>query len=296
MKNDRILQTKKKTDNYQLGIFLMILCSLCFALIALIINLLENIPLMEIVFFRNFALMIMAPIILVKQRISIWGNNKPLLIYRGIFGCLGMIGMFYSYTKMPMTDAVTIQRLSPFFVIILSVLFLKERFNLRQFPFILFAFLGVLMVIKPGLRADIFPGLIGLVAAVFMASAHVILRRLRLTDNHWTIINFFAYITGLMATIVLLIQGNFMIPNRFEFMLLFLLGFIAIGAQVTLTLAYRYTPASMVAPYLYSQIIFAAILEISLLRVLPDILTLIGSSIIVISGVLDYRINKIKPE
>ncbi len=286
------LRRKKKKDNYRLGILLMLLAAFCFALIALFINLLDNIPLMEIVFFRNFLSMIIVPIILLRKKIPIMGNNKTLLVARGLFGCLGMIGMFYSYTKMPMTDAVTIQRLSPFFVIVLSVLFLKEKLNLRQIPFIMLAFLGVLLVLKPGMRADIFPGLIGLAAAVFMATTHVILRRLRLTDNYWVVINYFAYITGLTALAVLLIQGNFIIPTRSELIFLLLLGLVAIGSQIGLTLAYRYAPASMVAPYLYSQIIFAGILEIVFLKDFPDLLTLIGSSIIIISGVLNYRLNK----
>jgi len=293
--NHKLPENTKK-DNHQLGIFWMILAALCFALVALIIKLLNNIPLMEIVLFRNLPSMIIVPIIIImKQKISIWGRNKPLLFLRGFLGALGMIAMFYTYTKMPITDSITIQRLSPFFIIMMSIVFLHEEYSFKQVPIILLAFIGALFVIKPGFRTDIFPAIVALISAMLMGAAHVVIRCLRLTDNYWVIINYYAYIAGITAIISLVWQGNFVMPNTIDFILLLILGFLAFGSQISLTLAYRFAPASIAAPYLYTQILFAAILEISLLRVLPDILTLIGSSIIIISGVLNYQFSRVKP-
>jgi len=275
----------KIIDNHRLGMLWMILSALCFALSAFIVKLLEDIPLMEIVFFRNFASMIIVPIILIRKKIPMMGINKPLLISRGLLATFGMVGLFYTYTKIPIIDAVTINRLIPFFVIILSVLFLKEKFYLQQIYFIIIiAFLGVLLVLRPGFRVDILPGLIGLLVTIIGAITHVILRKLRLTDNYWVIINYYGYIAGFTTIMI--------IPNSLELILLLLLGFVALNSQIGLTLSYQYASASLVAPYLYIQIIFVAILEIGFLRVLPNLLTLIGSLLIIISGVLNYRLNR----
>lgn len=277
-------------DNFKLGILYMIMASFFFALIAFIIKLLDNIPLMELVFFRNFPSMIIVPIIILMQRdISIWGRNKSLLFLRGFLGALGVTAMFYTYTKMPITDSITIQRLSPFFVIIMSVIFLKEKFNFKHIPYIMLSFIGVLFVIKPGFRADLFPAIVALISALLMGTAHMMLRYLRLSDNYWVIINYYAYITGLMALILLLWQGNFVIPGFLDLILLLILGIAAFGSQIGITLAYRFAPASMVAPYLYTQIIFAAIMEMTILKVIPDMLSFLGSVIIIISGIFYYR-------
>lgn len=277
-------------DNFKLGILYMIMASFFFALIAFIIKLLDNIPLMELVFFRNFPSMIIVPIIILMQRdISIWGRNKSLLFLRGFLGALGVTAMFYTYTKMPITDSITIQRLSPFFIIIMSVIFLKEKFNFKHIPYIMLSFIGVLFVIKPGFRADLFPAIVALISALLMGTAHMMLRYLRLSDNYWVIINYYAYITGLMALILLLWQGNFVIPGFLDLILLLILGIAAFGSQIGITLAYRFAPASMVAPYLYTQIIFAAIMEMTILKVIPDMLSFLGSVIIIISGIFYYR-------
>lgn len=284
-----------KKDNYRLGIVLMIITAFFFASIAFIIKLLDNIPLMEIVLFRNLSSMIIVPIIIVtKQQTTLLGRNKPLLFLRGFLGTLGMIAMFYTYTKMPITDSITIQRLSPFFIIIMSIIFLHEKYSFKQFPIILLAFTGALFVIKPGFRADIFPAIVALISAILMGAAHVVIRYLRLSDNYWVIINYYAYIAGFTAIISLVWQRNFVIPNLIDFILLLILGLTAFGSQISLTLAYRFAPASIVAPYLYTQILFAAILEIGFLQVFPDMLTWIGSSTIIISGVLNYQFNRVK--
>lgn len=291
--NNYQIEEKKESDNHKLGIMLMLLAALFLALIAFIIKLLEDIPLMEIVLFRNLITMIITPIIIMmmKQKVSIWGQNKPLLILRGLLGAFGMITMFYAYTAMPITDSTAIQRLNPFFIIILSIIFLNEKYNIKQFPLVVIAFIGALFVIKPGFRADIFPAVVALISAMFMGAAHVVIRSLRSCDNYWVIINYYAYIAGIASIISLVWQKNFVIPGTRDLFLLLLLGLVAFSSQIFLTLSYRFAPACMVAPYLYTQIVFVAILEIECLGFIPDFLTIAGSIIIIISGILYFRCN-----
>jgi drug/metabolite transporter (DMT)-like permease len=286
------ISRKMKRDSHNLGIILMIFTGLFFALIAFIIKLLNNIPLMEIVLFRNLTSMIIVPIIIMKQKISILGRNRPLLILRGFLGTIGMIAMFYTYTVMPITEATAIQRLSPFFIIIMSIIFLHEKYSFKKFPIILIAFIGALLVIKPGFRVDLFPAIVALISAILMGSAHVVIRYLHLSDNYWVIINYYAYIAGFTSIISLLWQKNFVIPSTANFILLLILGLVAFASQICLTLSYRFASASIAAPYLYTQIIFAAILEITCLRIIPDLLTFIGSAIIIISGIMNFKFSQ----
>ena len=282
----------KKKDNYQLSILFILIASFSFAFVPIIIKSLKNIPLMEVVFFRSFVAMLIIPFILFWWKIPIYGNNKTLLLLRGLFGYLGTLGMYYAYTKLLITDAVTIHRLSPFFIMILSVIILKEKISFKHIYIIFTAFFGALLIIKPGFRADILPAIIALIATLFVSVSHIILRQLRLSDHFLVIINYFSYISGLLSIFFLIIQGNFVFPKYSDLIKLLLLGSITIGAQLGLTLAYKYAPASKISPYLYTQIFFAAILEVVFFGIFSDFLTYIGASIIVLTGIINYYYNR----
>lgn len=270
---------------------MMIIASICFALMAVIVKYLGNLQLMEITLFRNIPSMIIIPIILRKKNIPLFGNNKLVLSMRGFFGMIGMVGMFYTYTIMLLADAVTIQKLAPFFIVIFSGIFLKEKIYFRQIPIFLLAFLGGLLIIRPGFRIDLFPAIIGLFAAISMAAAHVTLRYLRLSDHYLVIINYFAYISGVASLIILLFQRNLIIPSLPDFLVLIFLGIVGLFSQITLTKAYQLTPASLVSLYSYLEIIFTIIFSILFFKEIPNILSIGGASFIIISGYLYYSLK-----
>jgi drug/metabolite transporter (DMT)-like permease len=112
---------------------------------------------------------------------------------------------------------------------------------------------------------------------------------LRLTDHYLVIINYFAYISGVVSLIILLVQKKFLLPNLSDCFTLILLGGLALLAQITLTTAYQLAPESLVSLYIYSQIIFAAIFGLLFFQEIPDLLSMGGAIFIVISGYLNYR-------
>ena len=97
------------------------------AITAVMVKQVGHLPLLEIMLFRNIPTMIIVPIILKKMNISLFGNNKPILWFRGFMGLLGMLTIYYTFTVMSLTDAMTIQQLSPFFIFFLAGIFLKEK-------------------------------------------------------------------------------------------------------------------------------------------------------------------------
>ncbi|GAI86972.1 unnamed protein product, partial [marine sediment metagenome] len=119
--------------------------------------------------------------------------------------------------------------------------------------------------------------------------AHVTVRHLRITDHNLVIINYFAYISGLISLPILLFQRSFIVPNLFDFFILILLGLFALVTQFTLTKAYQLAPANLVSLYTYSQIIFASVFGLLFFKEIPDLLSISGASFIIISGYLNYR-------
>jgi len=267
---------------------MMIIATICLSLMAAIVKFLGHLPVMEIIFFRNLTIMLIVPIILKNKKIPFWGNNKPLLLLRSLFSSFAAIAYFYTITVMVLTDAVTIKQLSPIFIILLASIFLGEKIGFKKITIFILAFLGALLVVKPGFHLDIYPAVIALLGAISTAGSHVAVRSLRLTDHPLVIVNYFGYSTGLLSFGILLWQGNFVIPDAFSLFILLLLGLVGLGGQFLLIKAYQMAPTKLVSLYLYLQIIFGALLGVLFFKEIPDLFSIFGAFLIIISGYLNY--------
>lgn len=276
-------------DNDNVGIFFNLISSLCFALIAVMVKYVKHLPLMEIVFFQNIPTMIIVPIILKKMNISLFGKNKPFLWSISFLSLITELSKNYTFTVMLLADAITIHRLSPFFVFLLSGIFLKEKLSFRKIPLFLLAFLGGLLVIKPGFRVEMLPVMIALLATISISLLHINLRYLRLTDHYLVIANYLAFISGLVSFIILLFQKSFQVPSPTDLFILILIGLATLSARITSAKAYQMAKASLVSLYTYSQIIFASLFGLIFFKEIPDLLSIMGASFIIISGYFNYK-------
>jgi drug/metabolite transporter (DMT)-like permease len=270
---------------------MMIIASIFLSLSAALVKYIRYLPLMEITFFLNLPAMIIAPVLLKYKNIPFYGNNKIILLLRCFLGFISMVGYYFTCTKMYLSDAITIQQLAPFFIIILAIIILKEKIIFQQIPMLILAFSGALFVVRPGFRFDMIPVIIGVLAALFGAGAQITLRVLRLTDEPLVIVIYRVYSAGLVALVILFFQNSFVVPDLYVWPILLLMGLVFLIGQITLTNAYRLTPASLVSLYLYSQIIFGTIYGFLFFRELPGIYSILGSSLIIISGFFNYRIK-----
>ena len=268
----------------------MILASIFFALLAVMVrNLSKVLPTFEILFFQCIPSMIFMPLLLRKNKIKLIGKNKFALFFRGVFSFFSLVFYYSALKKMSIASAVTILQLSPFFIIILSVLFLKEKISKYQIPITIFAFSGALFIIKPGFGFNYLPAIFGVLAAFFGGSGQALVRHLRLTDHPFVVMNYLFIIMGFLSLFFQLSSGNFVIPEISMILDLIILGLIYFFGQLFLTLAYFHLPASLVSLYKYSQIIFGTVLGFIFFYELPDIYSLLGAIIIIISGFLNYK-------
>ena len=282
---------KSGEDKSNSGILMMIIATICFSLMSAMVKYLGHLPVMEIIFFRNIPIMLIIPLILKSKKISFWGNNKPLLLLRSLLSTFAVIIYFYTITIMILTDAVTIRQLSPFFIILLASIFLREKIYFRKITIFILAFLGALLVVKPGFRIDIYPAVIALLGAILTAGSHVAVRSLRLTDHSLVILNYFGYSIGIISFGILLWQGNFIIPVASSLFVLLSLGLFGLVGQFTLIKAYQMAPTKLVSLYLYLQIIFSALLGVFFFKEIPDLFSILGAFLIIISGYLNYKVK-----
>lgn len=279
-------------ENKFKGIILILFSALFFALMAATVKSLNNIPVAEKIFFRNILGLLVALYMVIKNKKPLLGNNKKFLILRSIFGLLGVAAYFYSLGKIPLADTVILNKLSPFFVLLLCAIFLGERMKKYHIIAFIIAIFGASLVIKPEFSIDFLPYIIALLSAFFAGSAYTIIRYLRNYDSPETIVLYFTFISTIcMIPIMIFMPNQFVIPTFTEILGLIALGVFATAAQFLMTNAYRYTPAGELAIFTYANIIFSTIIGLVIWSEIPDSLSIFGGILIIIAGFINYYFN-----
>jgi len=280
-----------KSDRVK-GIIFITASALGFALMSAFVKLAGDLPNFQKVFFRNLVSATVALYLIMKHKGSMTGKkeNRKILIYRSLFGTLGVIFSFYAIDNLVLSDANMINKLSPFLVIILSALFLKEKINAKQITSLIVAFIGSLFIIKPTFSIDLQPYIVAILGALFAGAAYTCLRVLRDREEYYTIVFFFS-VFSLVTTFPAFI---FVYKSMTLLQLIYLLlaGVFASLGQFGITLAYKYAPAKEISIFDYTNIIFSAILSIVLFNQFPDILSIIGYIIVFIASFYMFLYNK----
>lgn len=274
------------------GIFFIILSAFGFAVMSAFIKLSGDLPNMQKVFFRNLVAAIIALFLIIKHRGSFTGKkeNRKILIYRSIFGTIGVIFNYYAIDKLVLSDANMLNKISPFLVVIFCALILKEKINSKQILAIIVAFIGALFIIKPTFDVRVVPYMIGFLSAVFAALAYTFVRMLGNKEEYYTIVFFFSTFSLITVSPMFLMVYEPMTPVQFIYLIL--AGVFASLGQFGVTLAYKYAPAKEISIFDYSNIIFSAILSIFLFGVYPDSLSIVGYFIIFAAALYMFLYNK----
>ena len=106
--------------------------TLAFALMQICVKYLPHIPAHELILFRSIISIVLSVAILQKLGIPLLGNNKKVLMMRGIFGTTALLLFFYTLQNIPLASAVTLQYLSPIFTALFAAIFLKEKMQIKQ--------------------------------------------------------------------------------------------------------------------------------------------------------------------
>lgn len=238
-----------------------------------------------------FGFLTLLPFVLVK-RPSFVDTKWALHISRSVFGWAGVSGMFAAVALMPLAAATAISFLSPFFAMILAILFLGERAGPWRWGAAGIAFTGVVILTQPGTDSFQPAALIALMAAMFMGAELALIKRLTGTEPllRILIINNFAgaVISGCAAAF-------FWVPvaNQ-QWLLLAAIGSIMVTAQFFFVRGMRLGEASYVAPFMYTTLLYAAIYGMIFFGEVPSAATLAGAVLILAgAATLGWRERRI---
>ncbi|MDV8108936.1 DMT family transporter [Bacillus sp. BAU-SS-2023] len=274
------------------GIVFIILSAFGFAMMSAFIKLSGDLPSIQKTFFRNLVSCIIAFSLILKYKESAFGSkeNRKILILRSIFGTLGIILNFYAIDRLVLSDANMLNKLSPFFVIIFSAIFLKEKIKSNQAIAVIIAFIGALFIIKPTLNFAIIPYVAGILGAIFAAAAYTCLRVLGGKEKFYTVVFFFSLFSTVSIFPFAIMAYKSMTIMQFVYLVLG--GVFASIGQFGVTLAYKYAPAKEISIFDYSNIIFSAIISIVVFNVIPDNYSFIGYIIIFSASYYMFLNNK----
>ena len=190
-----------------------------------------------------------------------------------------------------LSNASILNKMSPFFVLIFSYLFLKEKLTPFQISAFVVAFAGSLFVVQPTLtNLSLGPSLIGLCSGIAAGGAYTMVRILGLRGERSSVIVLFFSAFSCLAVVPWLIF-HFQPMSWHQLLMLVGAGIAATGGQYGITLAYTHAPAREVSVYDYSQIIFAAGLGYLLFAQIPDHWSIIGYVLIVGAALAIFLYN-----
>ena len=279
----------------QKGIAFIILSAFCFALMNALVRLAGDVPTIQKSFFRNFIAFIFAGAVLITSGNGIHYKKAdlPLLILRSLMGTIGILGNFYAVDHLNIADASMLNKLSPFFAIIFSFIFLREKPKLTQSIGVIVAFIGSLFIIKPTMNLSEFaPALAGLMGGMGAGIAYTAVRALGKKGVKGALIVFFFSGFSCIVTLPYLLF-NYHPMTLMQLLILLMAGLAASGGQFAITSAYSHAPAKEISVFDYTNIVFAAILGFFMFGQLPDVYSFVGYVIICgVSVLMFFADNK----
>ena len=194
----------------------------------------------------------------------------------------------------PLATATTIMFLSPIVVTLLSIVVLKEQVGLRRWIGILIGFFGAIIVVQPwemtGSAVNV--GAFFLLAAAFSNGAYQIITRKVRADNPLTSLLFTAAAGAVFSSLIL--PWYWQWPDVWGWTLLIASGFAGALGHYFLIEAMRRAPASVVAPFSYSSLIWATLFGYVIWHELPTANVWIGAALIIAAGLYIYVRERVK--
>lgn len=210
-------------------------------------------------------------------------SNWKLQLLRSLLSILESGCFILAFRYLSLADAHSIGALTPIVVVVLSYIFLREKISTLIWFAVFIGFIGVLIVMRPGLTVFDPASLIPLAAAFFLGLYQIVTRKVSAVDNNETSL-FYAGIVGMF--LMGFISFFYWKPISVDFILMFLgVGALYSSGVYFQIVALSKARASIVQPFHYTLIFWSIIFGFLFYKDIPDLFTITGAVVIIISGV-----------
>ena len=278
-------------NNQLKGITCIVIAAIGFSFMTFFVRLSGELPTMQKAFFRNaFALIIAISTMVVKrEKFEIRKEFGTDILFRCLFGTTGLIANFYAIDRLVLADSNMLNKLSPFFAILVSIPLLKEKPSKKDIIATIVAFTGALFIIRPTPgNMQLAPALIGLYGGFGAGTAYVFVRRATGKGAATPVIVICFSLFSCLITLPFMIAG-YVHMTPVQLLILIVAGLSAAVGQFAITTAYKYSPAKKLSVFDYLQVIFAALWGILFLHEVPTVLSIIGYVIIIGVAVIRWK-------
>ncbi|WP_298835586.1 DMT family transporter [uncultured Roseobacter sp.] len=274
-------------DNLR-GAALMVLAMACFAVEDMLIKFLAaGMPVGQIIGMLGLGSALLLGVVLRIRGEALFDRAMltPAIAIRAVGELIGTLGFVTAIALTPLSSASAILQATPLVVTLGAALFLGEAVGWRRWSAILVGFIGVLMIIRPGMEGFSWLSLFALQGVFGLAIRDLATRRVppHTSTLQLSFLGFLVLIPA--AVIMLMIPGSpVTAPTAIAWVWLICALLIGIVAYYTIVSAMRIGDVSFVTPFRYSRIIFALAIGVGVFGEEPDTMTLAGATVIVASG------------
>ncbi|RFP90913.1 DMT family transporter [Rhodobacteraceae bacterium 63075] len=256
----------------------------------------EHVPAGQAVFFRSlFALPVIIAWLALRGDLSTGLRVASPMghFWRGFVGTAAMGLGFAGLGLLPLPEVTALGYAAPLLTVIFAAMFLGEKVRLFRLAAVGLGLVGVLVVLGPRLsafsgetveRAAALGAMLVLTGAICAALAQIYIRKLVQTEQTSAIVFYFSVTSALLSLLTL--PFGWVVPTGPEALLLVMAGLLGGLGQIFLTSAYRFAPASVVAPFDYASMLFAIVIGVFFFDEIPDTRTLSGAALVIAAGVL----------
>ena len=204
-------------------------------------------------------------------------------LFRTVLAIGAMFGFFYGLSKMPLVNAFTLGYTAPLMMTALSAIFLREPVGRRRWAAVMFGFIGVLVMLRPG-SGKLSLAVFAVLLAAFCYACQAITARKLSTTESTLALSFYVVIGPLLVSLALLDGDSWLPPDFIGWALLVGAGASSVLAWIGFVNGYRAASPALLAPLEYTALIGGAIAGYLFWDEVPDIWVVIGALIIVASG------------
>ena len=214
-------------------------------------------------------------------------SSPRLQLLRGLLAAGGMFLFVLGLRHLPLADAVAILFAAPLFSFVLAVIILGEGLNARRILAALTGFAGIVVMARPGTPHFTWVLLLPLGAAVCGGLREVITRHLSHRDASSS-----TYLAGTavvaMASLASIALG-WELPSARQLLLLALAGVLVGFAEYFMIEAYRHAEVTLVAPFVYTSMVWASLFGYLIFDAIPGLAVVAGAALIIASGLYLFR-------
>ncbi len=234
---------------------------------------------LQMTFFRcAISLAFVFPIALSGGLANLRTRHLKMHFVRALFGLLSWLAAFFAVSRLPLADFTTMSFSMPLFITLLAVPVLGERGSWQRWIATLVGFAGVVLTARPGGEFQL-ATLVALASAFAGACVLMVVKKTPMSEAPAAML----FYSNLILTVILLLPALavWRNPDLFDLLLLALIGFFGIVAQVTYIFGMREGDASALAPFDYVRLIYAGLIGFVLFAEVPDLWSVLGAACII---------------